>query len=349
MKSWRKGEKIWSAANGYIHLYPIFIGLGFFVAFLTVCYFWWKQKYSWEILQIILIIVCPSAIIGARLWELIVVGGWSRWYYLSGLSIQGGVVGAFIAVFPYAYSKRKVIDFRTTLGIIIPSILIGQAIGRWGNFANHEVYGGIVSDPDSLNWLPRFIKDNMFIHGKYRQPLFLYESLFNLLGYILIVWVILRKNWLKPGTTAALYLIWYGILRAIINPFRNEDDTLFIKGVAVSWVIALIWIAVGIFFFIWWQFLTRPFDKLSQKIIPQKMQNIFKKEYKSIYPIKPRRKFLFGSKTDYKKKYYFFGPQVENHVKIWIPADKLVTKSKKQINRDFSQRKKTKVKISKKK
>ena len=212
--SWVRSESSWEI--GFLHTYPITMFLGVLISFLSVAYFWKKQKYSWEILQVLVILIVPGSIVGARLWFLISEGGWENWYILRGLSIQGGVMGALLAGSPFLYFRRHVVDMRTVYGIIIPNVIIGQALGRWGNFANHEVYGGIVSG-ESLNWMG-WMKSHMFIGdtgittgdatGHYRAPLFFYESISSIIGWFIMTWMLLRKNYVKPGVTGAIYLIF---------------------------------------------------------------------------------------------------------------------------------------------
>ena len=119
--------------------------------------------------------------------------------------------------------------------------MIAQSIGRWGNFANHEAYGAAVK---SLDYLPSFIRENMYIEGSYRQPTFLYESLWNLLGFILIIVLRRRPKLLRQGEIAAFYLIWYGFGRMIIEGMRT--DSLMFAGLRVSQWLSLILIFVGI-------------------------------------------------------------------------------------------------------
>ena len=98
--------------------------------------------------------------------------------------------------------------------------MIAQSLGRWGNFFNQEAYGAAV---DNLDYLPAFIRDQMYIEGSYRQPTFLYESLWNLLGFTLIL--IVRRKWksLRRGHITAFYLIWYGFGRMVIEGMRTDS------------------------------------------------------------------------------------------------------------------------------
>ncbi|WP_261368964.1 prolipoprotein diacylglyceryl transferase [Mycoplasma struthionis] len=164
---------------------------------------------------------------------------------------MGGVITATICVIIYAvFSKHpKRIDIKKAFSIILPAVLIGQAIGRWGNFANHEVYGGVMEQTSlAFRLLPAVIRDHMFIDGKYRLPLFLYESIANLVAYIIIVWILNKWNWLKPGTTGALYILYYGIIRFGMEPLREGSYTIY-KVISGS-MIALGLILVIVFEFV---------------------------------------------------------------------------------------------------
>lgn len=217
---------------GTFSLYPFAIFLGILASIFSIAFFWNRNKYQWDILLTLIIITIPTSIIGARLFyifERLIYNSDnpfpnSHWYAVweGGLSIQGGVLAPLICDLIYLSFKKDVIDRRNVFGIILPTVLLGQAIGRWGNFTNHEVFGRIVSG-DSLNWLGQTIKYNMLINGTYHAPLFLYESIANFLGYFIIVWVILNFGWAKPGTTGALYLIWYGLTRVVMEPLREES------------------------------------------------------------------------------------------------------------------------------
>ena len=208
MKDWGRGDAIWD--GGWINLYSIAMTIGFIASIVSIYIHWKRQKYDSEILQMLILLTVPSSLLGARFWYVFSQNAWGNFWKFEGLSIQGSVAGAMLIDIPYIWKKHKdgKIDFRTTLGIIIPNVLIGQVIGRWGNFSNHEVYGREVSG-SSLNWLT-FIKPHMYIGGAYRAPLFFYESMINLVGWITIVWVLNDKSYIKPGSGAALYLFWYG-------------------------------------------------------------------------------------------------------------------------------------------
>ena len=233
---------------GTFSAYPFCMMLGMLAAILTICIFWKKERFQWDILLTLIIITIPSAIVGARLFFIIESAfngdkeALSQWYAIwkGGLSIQGGVIVSATCDLIYLRFKRRVIDVRKVFGIILPTVLIGQAIGRWGNYANHELYGAETSY-ESIAWLGEAITINMKINGYYRIPLFLIESVTSLVGYILIVWVILNLGWTKPGTTGGIYALWYGIVRVIMEPMRTSQDFEY-------WylVLAIIWIVLGL-------------------------------------------------------------------------------------------------------
>ena len=315
---WNRGTPTWQVS--FLHMYPILMMVGVIASFLTIAYFWKRQKYSWEILQILTIIVVPYSIFGARIWYLIATG--SEWTFFGffkfqGLAIQGGVMGALLGGGTFLWFRRHAVDMRTVAGIIMPAVLIGQAIGRWGNFDNHEVYGKIIDgDAHSLDWLT-FIKPHMLISDKfgvhYRQPFFFYESMLNLMGYMGIVWVLLRRNKLKPGSTAAIYLIWYGITRLVMEPMRTPTDIMKWGNFQVSTFMSAIWIVAGVALLVWFQFITNP-GSLVKRYLPN-----LRNKYKRIEPVKTRKLLYFGEKSNERKTKVFWGDTVKHRITIWIP------------------------------
>lgn len=205
-----------------------------------------KKMIPDDILDFILI-AFPLAIVGARLYYVIF-----EWSYYSkqpiieiftiwngGLAIYGGLITGAIVL--YIFSRRRLINPVDFLDIAAPSVLIAQSIGRWGNFFNQEAYGAAVK---SLNYLPSFIRDNMYIDGAYRQPTFLFESVWNLLGFVLLLILRRRPKFFRQGELAAFYLIWYGFGRMIIEGMRT--DSLMFLGVRVSQWLSLLLILLGV-------------------------------------------------------------------------------------------------------
>jgi phosphatidylglycerol:prolipoprotein diacylglycerol transferase len=232
--------------NTSITWYSVIVLTGAIVAYLISKYFYSKDELSKkypDLLETLFLIAFPSGLVGARIWYIIS----ELDYYLAspismlkvwegGLAIQGGVLGGILAGYLVLKYKHIEVNFRRLADIIVPNILIAQSIGRWGNFFNQEVYGECISK-ESVSWIPDFILKNMnggAIYcrtGYVATPLFLYESIFTLLGFILISLVI-RKLYTKKvdGELCAMYLIYYGLVRIIMEPLRVETYIMRIFG-----------------------------------------------------------------------------------------------------------------------
>lgn len=206
-----------------------------------------------------LVIIC---IIGARMYYCL----FNLDYYLNnildifkiwegGLAIHGGVIAGII--FIYFYTKKKQISFLDILDIFAPALVLGQAIGRWGNFFNGEAFGPetSLSTLKSLS-IPKFIIDGMYIDHSYHHPTFLYESIGCLIIFIIIMIIRNLKN-IKKGQVASIYFIFYGIIRFLIESLRQ--DSLMFFNLKVAQIISIIMIVVGIYLFI------RPYVKRLKK------------------------------------------------------------------------------------
>jgi phosphatidylglycerol:prolipoprotein diacylglycerol transferase len=218
------------------------------------------------------LIVFPAGILGARLWFVL-----SRWdFYGSnlveilklwngGLAIQGGVMGGVIAGVIFHKVKKLKFPLLKLFDIAIPNILIAQSIGRWGNFFNQEVYGACVSR-NTLNFIPNFILNNMEVCdiGEVAQPLFLYESIINFIGFILISIIIRRfVKIIIDGELTALYLIWYGLVRLIMEPLRNEMYIMRVFGnLSLSITTSVLFIITGVALILYLRL--KPYFKVKQ-------------------------------------------------------------------------------------
>lgn len=190
-----------------------------------------------------------SAIIGARLYYVIfnfenyqdnIIGILKIWE--GGLAIYGAIIAGVLYILYYAKKKKE--SFIRLLDICSLSLLIGQAIGRWGNFFNQEAYGGVTTYTALNNMhIPEFIIRNMYIEGAYRIPTFLYESIWCLIGAI-ILFLIRRKKSNITGKQISFYLIWYGIGRFFIEGLRS--DSLYLGTLRVSQLVSIIIIIIGI-------------------------------------------------------------------------------------------------------
>lgn len=166
----------------------------------------------------------------------------------GGLAIHGGIIFGLITLLIYCKIK-KVKPLRIT-DIVVPSLIIAQAIGRWGNFFNSEAHGPIttLANLKSL-FIPDFIINGMYIDGVYYHPTFLYESLWCILGFIILLLVRRFYKYLKSGQLTCVYLVWYGIGRLLIESLRT--DSLMIGSFKVAQLVSLFMIVIGLVFFIY--------------------------------------------------------------------------------------------------
>ena len=159
----------------------------------------------------------------------------------GGIAIHGGLIGGFIA--GVIVCKVKNLNPFQIGDIVAPSIILAQGIGRWGNFMNHEAHGGPVSRAflEQLH-LPNFIIENMYINGQYYHPTFLYESIWDVAGFIILVNI--RKH-LKLGETFFLYLTWYSIGRFFIEGLRT-DSLMLTSNIRVAQLVSILLILISI-------------------------------------------------------------------------------------------------------
>ncbi len=242
-------KNLFTFNNGGVAWYAVFILLGIVIA-AFISYFEFKRfGVDVNILYDGLLFAVPISIVGARLWFVLFnLSDYSNvWQMLEvwrgGLGIHGAIIITFI--FLIFYTKWKKISYWWVLDVVAPGFLIGQTLGRWGNFMNQELYGPVI---DNLNWLPPVIRDQMFIGGEFRHPTFLYESMFNLVGLILVL-ILRRKKIFKLGDILSLYLIWYGIGRIPAELLRMQsgiDEPLMIGGISVSIATSILFIVGGL-------------------------------------------------------------------------------------------------------
>lgn len=244
--------------NPIVAFYAIFILVGALLVLVISDHEFYKKYGRHGILENVFYVAFPAGIIGSRIWY--VAGEWNNpgsgfaenpWTIFAirdgGLAIMGGALFGIIAGVWFFVKRRKEYDIAFATDVIVPAILVAQAIGRWGNFFNQEVYGGVINDVSRWWILPEFVKRQMFIVGEYRQPFFLIESLLNLTGYFVIRYAIGEglKKYRKPFDMAFMYLVWYGLVRFIMEPLR---DPAFRMGASGKWsqYNALIFLMLGV-------------------------------------------------------------------------------------------------------
>lgn len=236
-----------------ISWYSVFILLGLFIGGTLLIREARKFNIDSEFISNLIFWTTIFAVIGARLYY--VAFNWS--YYSNnllnivkiwegGLAIHGALLFGF--VFVLLYTARYKVKLIRILDITVPSLLIGQAIGRWGNFFNQEAFGSEVSKAflDKLP-IPDFIVDNMFINGAYHHPTFLYESLWCLLGFIILMLVRRFYKYLKSGQLTGIYFMWYSVGRFFIEGLRT--DSLMLGDYKMAQIVSVALFIIGFMIF----------------------------------------------------------------------------------------------------
>ncbi|ELP8754553.1 prolipoprotein diacylglyceryl transferase [Staphylococcus pseudintermedius] len=232
---------------------------GIIIASAILIGYWIAQKSAQSVgfheddLVNILLVCVFVAIISARLYFVL----FQLDYYIQnpieipmiwhgGIAIHGGLIGAFAMGTYYCYRKNW---HPFQLGdVVAPSIILAQGIGRWGNFMNHEAHGGPVSRSflESLH-LPQFIIENMQINGIYYQPTFLYESIWDVIGFIILITI---RRRLKIGETFFIYIIWYSVGRFYIEGLRT-DSLMLTETIRIAQAVSIVCIIIGVIFIVW--------------------------------------------------------------------------------------------------
>ena len=241
---------LFEIGNFSIRWYSIFLVIAFVIGFILIFKEGKRLNIDKDYLFNMMFWTVLFSILGARIYYVLFnFGAYSDnlleifkvWH--GGLAIHGGIIAGLITVI--IYTKKYNVNVQKIIDLIVPSLILGQAIGRWGNFFNSEAHGAATT-LEALQDLhiPNFIINGMNINGVYYQPTFLYESLWCIIGFILLL--IIRKfiKHLHNGELTAVYLIWYGIGRFFIEMSRT--DSLMLGSFKVAQIISIVFIIIGI-------------------------------------------------------------------------------------------------------
>ena len=229
-----------------IRWYGFIIASGVLVAFFVSYLLAKKKELDFDIIIDGFLWSFPFAIIGARLYY--VIFEYKNYHSFidiinirnGGLAIHGGLIGGLVVA--YIFTKIKKINFFEYIDVIMPGVILAQAIGRWGNFMNQEAHGGPVSQ-EFISKFPQFIQDGMLINGTYYHPTFLYESVWNLIVFAILIFILYKKK-KQHGIVIGSYLILYSLGRFFIEALRT--DSLMFFGLRVAQIISLLGIVIGI-------------------------------------------------------------------------------------------------------
>lgn len=232
-----------------IYWYGIIIGVGVMLGLWLAIRESERRGLHKEVFVDLILFAVPISIICARIYYVIFQWGYYSQHpgeiiqiWNGGIAIHGALIGAVLTAIVFAKVRR--VSFWKLVDIAAPSLLLGQAIGRWGNFMNQEAHGGEVTRVFLENlYLPEFIINQMYINGTYYHPTFLYESLWNLMGVAILLF--LRKVNLRRGEIFLSYLIWYSIGRFFVEGLRT-DSLMLTETLRMAQVISITLIVVAL-------------------------------------------------------------------------------------------------------
>jgi phosphatidylglycerol---prolipoprotein diacylglyceryl transferase len=247
-----------------IHFYGIVIMLGVVAASFLARHEANRLGQNGELVWDMLLWILIAGIIGARIWHILtpmpslMAQGVTTYYYLThppdaiaiwkgGLGIPGAVLGGAIALFLFV--KRRHLPFLKWLDILAPALALGQAIGRWGNFFNQELYGA----PTSLPWAIYIDPAHRlagFENQAFYHPTFLYESIWNLGNMALLLWLSRHfKDRLKTGDIFLVYLVVYPFGRFLLEFLRLDSSQ--VAGINANQTVMLVVMIVAALTLIW--------------------------------------------------------------------------------------------------
>ena len=207
-----------------------------------------------------MVVVAIAAVIGGRLYH--VIDQWALYQDdllkivlppYSGLGVYGGIATGLVALLVYVRTKQQ--SLARWADIIAPALFVMQAIGRWGNFFNQELYG----PPTNLPWaipidcehrIPAYPCETFPFETTGFHPLFLYESLSGLIGAAVLIWLGYRaRRWLRPGDLGLLFFIWYGVVRFGVETLRQDNWTFF--GIPTAQIVSAAFVLPALALLIW--------------------------------------------------------------------------------------------------
>lgn len=217
-----------------VRWYGLLIATAMLIAAVGGCKMMRKAGINEDDFLTIFMVTIVAAILGARIYYVI----FELPYYIQhpdeiiaiwhgGLAVHGGLLAGVASI--YLGCRHYKISFWQFTDIMAPFMILGQAIGRWGNFFNQEAYGYEV-DPAAVPWA-------MWIDGAYRHPTFLYESCWDLLVFFVLLWLA-RQAWVRRGEIALGYLMLYSMGRVVVEGFRT--DSLMLGPLRMAQVMSLV-------------------------------------------------------------------------------------------------------------
>lgn len=227
-----------------IHWYGVIIASGVVLALLLAVCEGKREGISEDDFYDYLLWALPIAIICARIYYVVF-----QWSYYSqhpseiiaiwdgGIAIYGAILGGFIVLLVFCHYRH--LSSWLMMDIIAPTLIMAQGIGRWGNFMNQEAFGDITTRAHLMaQHIPNWIINQMYIGGHYRIPTFLYESLWDLTGFALLMLLRHRKHLFRRGEIFLTYVMWYAFGRFFIEGMRT--DSLMLGNIRISQLLSVV-------------------------------------------------------------------------------------------------------------
>ena len=227
-----------------VRWYGIIMVTGIILAFLYAYYRSKQEGVSFDDLLDYAIFTVLSGIVGARLYYVITSGqkysfGEIFAIWNGGIAIYGAIIGGAAALLGVSLYKK--IKWQKAFDMVCPGVMIGQIVGRWGNFFNGEAYGESPAADNFLYFMRMELRHEGWMNSYVCQPTFLYESLWNLLGLIIINALYKKKKF--DGQVFLMYITWYGFGRMFIEGLRT--DSLMVGTFRISQVVAFLCFIIG--------------------------------------------------------------------------------------------------------
>ena len=260
--SFKEGLVTPEGGSPNLAFYAICILSGAILVYFICDHYMYKEYGKHGTLESTFFVAFPAGIIGARIAY--VIGNWGKefagqpfWHVFAiwegGLTILGGAIGGILVGVLFFIWRNKKLSIWFAIDLVLPTILIAQAIGRWGNFFNCEVHGLLVDD-SGWKWLPEVLFNNAKYSstsgaapdGQLYVPLYLIECVANLLGFFVLAHVFDKAlhKYHEPGDIGCGYIIWYGMTRVLMEPLRSADYQMGDKGYW-SWLWSMVYVIVG--------------------------------------------------------------------------------------------------------
>jgi phosphatidylglycerol:prolipoprotein diacylglycerol transferase len=245
-----------------VRWYGIIMVTGIILAFLYANFRSKHEGVSFDDLLDYALITVISGVVGARLYYVITSGekytfGEIFAIWNGGIAIYGAIIGGAAALLGVSLYKK--IKWQKVFDMVCPGVMIGQIVGRWGNFFNGEAYGESPAADNFLYFMRMELRHEGWANSYICQPTFLYESLWNLVGFIIINALYKKKKF--DGQVFLMYITWYGFGRMLIEGLRT--DSLMVGTFRISQVVAFLCFIVGTLFLVFLLIRARKAEKLA--------------------------------------------------------------------------------------